>query len=91
MPGHEEREQTYNSLTDTLIAGVQPRIMSDIMGREMSSLREFLYVYIKLNRYCTYVSLLWPSNLVVSSCNTLSITEVIVLQHRYTPVYPRPY
>jgi hypothetical protein len=59
MPGHEERLETCQELTNSLVSVIQSRVLHDIvLDRERSighdlvhSLKETLYVYRKLRRY----------------------------------------
>jgi hypothetical protein len=57
MPGHEDRLETYTSLTESLLSSLQPLVLQEVMGNNVSSLRESLYVYKKIKRYITYKSL----------------------------------
>ena len=48
ISGHEEREQTYNELKETLLEDIRPRVRRDILNNDISPLVEYLYVYEKL-------------------------------------------
>jgi hypothetical protein len=50
MPGHDERIHTFKSLTERLMSALQPVVLQEIMGNDMTSLRESLYVYNKIKR-----------------------------------------
>lgn len=54
MPGHEERRETCEKLSDLLLSALRPRVKRDILSTtsstDFSTLREYLYVYEKLGR-----------------------------------------
>ena len=50
LPGHEERQQTCESLSEALLAALRPRVRRDIVSLDLSPLHEYLYVYEKLSR-----------------------------------------
>jgi hypothetical protein len=50
LPGHEERKETCESLSDALLAALRPRVRKDIVSSDLSPLHEYLYVYEKLGK-----------------------------------------
>ena len=50
MPGHDDRLETFNSLTESLMSSLQPLVLQEVMGDNVTSLRESLYVYKKIKR-----------------------------------------
>ena len=50
MPGHEEREETYQSLSHTLLGALKPRVRRDLAALDLSPLHEYIYVYDKMGR-----------------------------------------
>ena len=50
MPGHEEREETYESLSHTLLGALKPRVRRDLAALDLSPLHEYIYVYDKMGR-----------------------------------------
>ena len=50
LPGHEERQETCETLSDALLAALRPRVRHDIVSLDLSPLHEYLYVYDKLGR-----------------------------------------
>lgn len=50
ISGHEEREQTYNELRDTLLTAMRPQVLRDVEGSDLAQLQEYLYVYAKLGK-----------------------------------------
>ena len=51
LPSHDERKETFESLSEALLAALRPRVRRDIVSLDLSPLHEYLYVYEKLNRY----------------------------------------
>lgn len=49
MPGHEERRETCDKLSDLLLSALRPRVKRDIQEGS-AALHEYLYVYDKLGR-----------------------------------------
>jgi len=54
IPGHEERRETYSTLSNNLLSQLRPKVRRDIVGFDFSSLREYLYVYEKLGRFALF-------------------------------------
>ena len=52
MPGHDERESTFNSLRDSLLTAVKPRMAAAVAADnvDVPGLLEYFYVYHKLNK-----------------------------------------
>ncbi len=50
MPGHDERRESCEALTETLLSVVRPRVRSNVAGHDLTPLHEYLYVYEKLGR-----------------------------------------
>lgn len=50
LPGHEERKETCESLSDALLAALRPKVRKDIVSSDLSPLHEYLYVYEKLGK-----------------------------------------
>ena len=55
LPGHEERQQTRDSLSENLISALQTRVYADITGSDISVIQDYLYVYERLERFVTIV------------------------------------
>ena len=50
MPGHEERRETCDKLSDLLLSALRPRVKRDIQENNAAALHEYLYVYDKLGQ-----------------------------------------
>lgn len=50
MPGHEDRLETCNALSEQLLLSVRPQVRKDIGGLDLTTLHEYLYVYDKLGK-----------------------------------------
>jgi hypothetical protein len=50
VPGHEEREETCNSIIAALFSALRPRIHTDVMSHNLSAVADYIYVYNKLGR-----------------------------------------
>lgn len=50
MPGHEERKETCETLSNLLLSTLRPRVRRDIAGLDLSPLHEYLYAYNKLGK-----------------------------------------
>eukprot|EP01035_Chromulina_nebulosa_P017938 gene17938-23562_t len=50
ISGHEERQETYQSLCESLLEIMRPKVREDISGSDMVSLKEYIYAYKKLGR-----------------------------------------
>lgn len=50
MPGHEERKETCETLSNSLLSALRPRVRRDVAGADLSPLHEYLYAYEKLGR-----------------------------------------
>ena len=51
IPGHFEIASTSDSIIAALFNVLQPKIRSDIITMNVVSVKEYIYVYEKLNRY----------------------------------------
>ena len=52
VPGHSDRAHTCESMISSLFEALQPKIQTDISTMNVAALKEYIYVYDKLGRYC---------------------------------------
>jgi hypothetical protein len=50
LPGHNERLETCQSLSETLLSALRPRVRTHILAVDLTPLHEYFYVYEKLGR-----------------------------------------
>ena len=71
MPGHEERQSTYQSLQSHLLESFLHKIRKDLLSSDLSPLHEYVYVYRKINKIqdleTEYISI--RSDLIVQEWN----------------------
>lgn len=51
LPGHEERQETGETMKLTLLNALRPTIREDVIDLKLNSLREYLFVFKTLKRY----------------------------------------
>lgn len=50
LPGGEERQATYDAFKNSLLNALRPIVRRDIIGMDVAPLKEYLYVFSKLER-----------------------------------------
>ena len=50
LPGHEDRQETCSSYRNSLLSALLPNISRELLDMGMETLKEYLYVFKKLNR-----------------------------------------
>lgn len=51
LPGHDARLASCNALRDSLLSSLRPTIQRDIAGADLITLKEYLYIFQKLDWY----------------------------------------
>jgi hypothetical protein len=55
LPGNEERAETCETFKNSLLNALRPIVRRDVAGIDVAPLKEYLYVFQKLDRYIYYL------------------------------------
>lgn len=55
LPGNEEREETCEAFSSSLLSALRPVVTKEVYGLDVSPLQEYLYVFRKLGRYIMHI------------------------------------